>query len=191
VKKSALLLLLVSFFTTFLSAADIEKKYHLKSEFDKKNSITWYRHKNNTGANTRVVLYFGQKKKDGALLVRMSLSYYAPEKLFVNKFIFTLDEKEFIIEPRNVVTTVDVKTDRLRKDYFDSGDVSQGICERYDIMINQQEFDMLQALAAAETAKLRYEGVKGFKNVPIHKDSITAVKEVIGAIKEVISKGKK
>lgn len=175
----------------FLAAADLEKKYNLKSEFDKKNGITWYRHNNNTGANTRVVLYFGQKKKDGALFVRMALSYYAPDKLFVNKYIFTLDDKDYVIVPRDTVTTVDVKTDRLRKDYFDSGDVSQGICERYDVMINQNEFDMLQALAASKTAKLRYEGVKGFKNVPIHKDSITAVQDVIGAVKEAINKGKK
>lgn len=189
--KKITFLLLFSFFTVIFSAAEIEKKYHLKAEFNKKNGITWYKHKNNTGGNTRVVLYFGQKKKDGALFVRIALSFYAPEKLFVNKYIFTLDDKEYILVPREAVTTVDVKTDRLRKDYFDSGDVSQGICERYDVMINQQEFDMLQAFAGAKTAKLRYEGVKGFKNVPIHNDSIVAVREVIAAIKELINKGKK
>ncbi|GAJ19051.1 unnamed protein product, partial [marine sediment metagenome] len=44
-------------------------------------------------------------------------------------------------------------------------------CEVYDVAANQEEFDLMEKISSAKTVKLRYNGVKGFKRVKIHKSS--------------------
>ena len=65
-------------------------------------------------------------------------------------------------------------------------DENAGICEIYDVAINQEEFDLFEKLSNAKKVKLRYNGAKGFKRVKIHKSTINAIKDVLNAFKELI-----
>ena len=182
--KRASIIIFVLLFSVSLLSSDFEKKYNLKSQIDKKNGIIWYKHKNNTGTNSRVYLYFGKKQDADQFFLRLVIAYYAPSRLIVKEYKFTIDDEEHVVKPRATVRTIDVKTNRARMDQ--DSDVSTGICEIYDIAINKEEFELMEKLSQAKTVKLRYEGVKGFKRVKIHKSSKKAIKDVLNAFKELI-----
>jgi hypothetical protein len=182
--KKACIIIFVLLFSISLLSSDFEKKYNLKSQIDKKNGIIWYKHKNNTGTNSRVYLYFGKKQDADKFIVRMVIAYYAPSRLIVEEYRFTIDGEEHVVKPRDTIRTKDIKTNRARMDQ--DSDVSTGICEIYDIAINKEEFELMEKLSQAKTVKLRYEGVKGFKRVKIHKSSKKAIKDVLNAFKELI-----
>ncbi len=182
--KTTSLICLILLFTGFLFSSDFEKKYNLKSKIDKKNGITWYTHKNNTGTNSRVYLYFGKIQDADQFFLRMVIAYYAPSRLIVEEYRFTIDDQEHVVRPRGTVRTVDARTNRARMDQ--NSDESAGICEIYDIAINEEEYELMEKLSQAKTVKLRYKGVKGFKRVKIHKRTINAIKDVLNAFKELI-----
>ncbi len=182
--KRASIIIFVLLFSISLLSSDFEKKYNLKSQIDKKNRIIWYKHKNNTGTNSRVYLYFGKKQDADQFFLRMVIAYYAPSRLIVEEYRFTIDDEEHVLKPRATVRTIDVKTNRARMDQ--DSDESAGICEIYDIAINQEEFDLFEKLSNAKKVKLRYNGAKGFKRVKIHKSTINAIKDVLIAFKELI-----
>jgi hypothetical protein len=172
------------FLSQLLFPADIEKKYKLKIQVDKKNGIVWYKHKNNTGTNSRVYLYFGKKQDVDLYFLRMVIAYYAPSRLIVEEYRFTIDDEEHVVKPRDTVRTKDLRTSRasMNQDI----DESAGICEIYDIAINKEEFELMEKLSQANTVKLRYNGVKGYKRVKIHTSSKKAIKDVLNAFKELI-----
>jgi len=181
--KRASIIVLVMLFSISLFSSDFEKKYNLKSQIDKKNGIIWYKHKNNTGTNSRVYLYFGKKQDADQFFLRMVIAFYAPSRLIVDEYRFTIDDEEHVVKPRAAVRTIDLPVNRARMDQV--GDESAGICELYDIAINQEEFDLMERISNAKTVKLRYHGVKGYKNAKIYKSSKKAIKDVLDAFKEL------
>jgi len=181
--KRASIIVLVILFSISLFSSDFEKKYNLKSQIDKKNDIIWYKHKNNTGTNSRVYLYFGKKQDADQFFLRMVIAFYAPSRLIVDEYRFTIDDEEHVVKPRAAVRTIDLPVNRARMDQV--GDESAGICELYDIAINQEEFDLMERISNAKTVKLRYHGVKGYKNAKIYKSSKKAIKDVLDAFKEL------
>ncbi len=182
--KRVSIIIFVLLFSISLFSSNFEKKYNLKSQIDKKNGIIWYKHKNNTGTNSRVYLYFGKKQDAGQFFLRMVIAYYAPSRLIVEEYRFTIDDEEHVVKPRVTVRTIDVKTNRARMDQ--DSDESAGICELYDVAINQEEFDLMERISNAKTVKLRYNGVKGYKKAKIHNSSKRAIKDVLNAFKELI-----
>jgi len=62
IRITAVLLLSVSLFS-FDFNKDLEKKYDLKAEKDKKSGITWFKHNSCVKASSRFYLYFGITKK--------------------------------------------------------------------------------------------------------------------------------
>ena len=182
--KRVSIIIFVLLFSISLLSSNFEKKYNLKSQIDKKNGIIWYKHKNNTGTNSRVYLYFGKKQDADQFFLRLVIAYYAPSRLIVEEYRFTIDDEEHVVKPRATVRTIDVKTNRARMDQ--DSDESAGICEIYDVAINQEEFDLFEKLSNAKKVKLRYNGAKGFKRVKIHKRTINAIKDVLNAFKELI-----
>jgi hypothetical protein len=181
--KKASFVIFILLFSISLFSSGFEKKYKLKSQIDKKNGIIWYKHKNNTGANSRVYLYFGKKQDADQFFLRMVIAYYAPSRLIVEEYRFTIDDEEHVVKPRGPVRTVDIKANRARIDQ--ASDESAGICEYYDVAINQEEFELMEKLSNAKTVKLRYNGVKGYKRVKIHNSSKKAIKDVLNAFKEL------
>jgi hypothetical protein len=128
-------------------------------------------------------VYFGKKQDVDQYFLRMVIAYYAPSRLIVNEYRFTIDDEEHVVKPRDVVQTIDVKRNRGRMD--EPTDESAGICEYYDIGINQEEFELMEKISSAKTVKLRYNGVKGYKKVKIHNSSKKAIKDVLDAFKEL------
>jgi hypothetical protein len=181
--KKTSFVIFILLFSISLFSSDFEKKYKLKTQVDKKNGIVWYKHKNNTGTNSRVYLYFGKKQDTGQFFLRMVIAYYAPSRLIVEEYRFTIDDEEHVVKPRDVVRTIDVRTNRGRMD--EPNDESAGICEYYDIAINKEEFELMEKLSNAKTVKLRYNGVKGYKRVKIHNSSKKAIRDVLDAFKEL------
>ncbi len=181
--KRASIIAFVLLFSISLLSSDFEKKYKLKTQIDKKNGIIWYKHKNNSGTSSRVYVYFGKKQDADQYFLRMVIAYYATKRLIVEEYTFTIDDEEHVVKPRGLVRTLDVRTNRARMD--EPSDESVGICEFYDIAINQEEFELMEKLSNAKTVKLRYNGVKGFKKVKIHNSSKKAIKDVLDAFKEL------
>lgn len=177
------LVIVLLFSSQLIYPSDIEKKYNLKSQLDKKNGIVWYKHKNNTGTNSRVYLYFGKKQDTDQFFLRMVIAYNAPSRLIIEEYKFTIDDEEHVVKPRDVVRTIEARTNRGRMD--EPSDESVGICEYYDIGINKEEFELMEKLSSAKTVKLRYIGVKGYKRVKIHNSSKKAIKDVLDAFKEL------
>lgn len=187
--KRASIIIFVLLFSMSLFSSDFEKKYQLKTQIDRKNGIVWYKHKNNTGTKSRVYVYFGKKQDADQYFLRMVIAYYAPSRLIVEEYRFSIDDEEVLVKPRSPVRTIDLKANHARMD--ESSDESVGICEYYDIAINQEEFELMEKLSNAKTVKLRYNGVKGFKNAKIHSSSKKAIKDVLDAFKELTGMSEK
>ena len=147
-KRASIIIFVLLFYIPLLSS-NFEKKYNLKSQIDKKNGIIWYKHKNNTGTNSRVYLYFGKKQDAYQFSLHMVIAYFAPSRLIVKEYRFTIDDEEYVVKPRATVQTIDVKTNRARMDQ--DSDESAGICEIYDIAINEEEFELMEKLSQAKT----------------------------------------
>jgi hypothetical protein len=111
----------------------------------------------------------------------MVIAYYASSRLIVKEYRFTIDDEEHVVKPRTTVQTIDVRTSRARMEQ--ASDESAGICEIYDVAINQEEFDLMDRIGSAKTVRLGYNGVKGYKKVKIHNSSKRAIKYVLDAFK--------
>lgn len=183
--KKICLILIVLFISTSLYPLDkaFEKKYNLKSQVDEDKGIIWYRHKKGLGGNTKIYPYFGHRMQSGECFLRMVILYAGPENLFVKEYIFTVDDEEHSLIPRKKIETVETKDNFLR-----TGDreMSGGIVEVYDVVPNQEEFDLMEKISKAKTVKLKYIGVKGWKRKPIHKTTKKAMGEVLAAYKELM-----
>ena len=180
---SIALIIFVLFLSLSLFSSDFEKKYNLKSQIDKKNGIIWYKHKKGSGGNTKIYPYFGKRIEDNQCSLRMVILYRGPDNLFVKEYIFTVDDEEHILTPRNKIQTVEMGENPVGGN---PNTASRGICEVYDVAANQGEFDLMEKISNAKTVKLRYNGVKGYKKEKIHTSSKKAIKDVLDAFKELM-----
>jgi hypothetical protein len=103
--------------------------------------------------------------------------------LFVKEYIFTVDDEEHSLIPRKKIETVETRDNFLRSG---DRDRSGGIVEVYDVVPNQEEFELMEKISKAKTVKLKYIGVKGWKRKPIHKTTKKAIREVLAAYKELM-----
>ncbi len=185
--KSKIGFIALMFFVLFLSlslfSSDFEKKYNLKSQIDKKNGIIWYKHKKGSGSNTKIYPYIGKRIEDNQCSLRMVILYQGPNNLFIKEYIFTVDDEEYILTPRNTIKTVEMGENPVGGN---PNTASRGICEVYDVAANQEEFDLMEKISSGKIIKLRYNGVKGYKRVKIHNSSKKAIKDVLDAFKELM-----
>jgi hypothetical protein len=183
--KRICLIFVILFFTASLYPLDkaFEKKYNLISQVDEDRGIIWYKHKKGTGGNTKIYPYFGQRMENGECFLRMVILYAGSDNLFVREYVFTVDDKETRLTPRKTIETVETRDNFLR-----TGDreMSGGIVEVYDVTPNQDEFELMEQISKGKTVKLRYNGVKGYKKVAIHKTTKKAIGEVLAAYKELV-----
>jgi len=182
-KKNIGFFLIIIMSTLFLSS-NILKRYHLKSKFDKKNNITWYMHKKNYGTNSMIYLYIGKNHNNNGYFLRMGISYCASSRLFIDKYLFTLDKEEFILTPRKTIQTREIRGSNLPSG--NAGYDSRGICEVYDVQVNQEEFNLMEKISRSKIGRLRFEGIKGYKKKKIHKTTKKALTDVLNAYKELL-----
>ncbi len=183
--KRICLILVVIFVATSLYSLDkaFEKKYNLKPQVDEDNGIIWYKHKKGSSGNAKIYPYIGQRMESGECFLRMVILYGGRENLFVKEYVFSVDDKEYILTPRKKIETVETKDNFLRSG---DRDMSGGIVEVYDVVANQEEFELMEKISKAKTVKLKYNGVKGFERVAVHNITKKAMGEVLAAYKELI-----
>jgi hypothetical protein len=185
--KKLWLCLILMWVSVSLFTADkkFEKKYNLKSIVDDQNGIIWYKHKQGTQGAVKIYPYIGKRMDSEQCFLRMVILFYGSENLFVNEYVFTVDDEEFVLKPRKTIETVEMRESRTRRDSSETGAESKGIVEVYDVAANPEEYEMMEKISHAKTVKLRYNGVKGFKKYAVHKETKKAMKDVLDAYKEL------
>ena len=181
----AYLLLFSVFASPLVADKKFEKKYNLRPIVDEKNGITWYKHKDGTQGAVKIYPYIGQRMETGQTFLRMVIIFYGNEPFFVNEYIFTVDDEEFVLKPRKTPEIVEMRESRSRRNTADTGNISKGIAEIYDIAANPEEYAMMEKICQAKTVKLRYNAVKGYRKVAVHKETKRAMKDVLNAYKEL------
>jgi hypothetical protein len=177
--------LCVSLAPLFAADKKFEKKYNLQSIVDDQNGITWYKHKQGTQGAVKIYPYIGKRISSEQCFLRMVILFYGSQNLFVREYVFTVDGEEFVLTPRKTIETVEMRESRTRRDTSETGAESKGIVEVYDVAANPEEYEMMEKISQAKTVKLRYNGVKGFRKVAVHKETKKAMKDVLDAYKEL------
>jgi hypothetical protein len=160
------------------TAKSIVKKFKLQPKEDKQKGITTYMPKGSS-SRSRVVLYIVKIERDNSYVLRLRIAYFAEEMLFIKQYIFTADDKEYILPMREMTRQVDLQKMSLPGVYYDQE--GGGICEYYDVAILPQEIEILRQVSASKSAKMEYVGTKGNQKVSIHKDEIIDINRVFDA----------
>ncbi len=194
------IILIVGFmlvFSVFLYSNDsknIEKKFKLQVHVDEKQGFTTYMPKGGQG-HSRIFIYIVKNNANNNYILRLRIAYFADAMLHMKKYIFTADGEEHVVPVRGIVRMQSLprmnlpRYDEVRMQNSEQQDLerveytaaSSGICEYYDIAMNTEEIEIIKKIAASKKVKLRYEGVKGFENIKIHKAEVKDIKLVLGA----------
>ncbi len=185
--KKTTIIIFILLLSASLFSSDIAKKYNLKTKVDKKHGITWYIHKNNMQSRSRISLYIGKINEENKYFLKLRINYYAPVNLFIKEYIFKIEDEEYTLIPRKTIQTFYIRSTAIGTDNFDTEEgEGETICETYDVSINNEELELMEKIANSKKVGLKYQGVKGYRRVKIHKNSIKAIKEVLDAFQEMI-----
>jgi len=184
--KNLFILFLILWLSISLFSSDLTKKYNLKTKVDEKHGITWYIHKNNMQSRSRIYLYIGKINKDNKYFLKLRINYYAPINLFIKEYVFKIDDDEYTLTPRKTIQTYYIRSTAIGTDDLEEENSGETICETYDVSINSEELVLMEKIANSKKTSLKYQGVKGYKRVKIHKSSIEAIRDVLDAFKEMV-----
>jgi hypothetical protein len=134
-----------------------------KDEFDP-NGLTWYKPKSAPKYTNRngIYLYYSTSK-DGINPLRFRVQYYAEDWLFFKKIQFSIDSSAYEYVPRNTET--------------DNG--AGYIWEWFDEALNTSDKELINALANAKSAKMKFIGRQYYDIINISKEQITDIKRTI------------
>ena len=134
-----------------------------KDEFDP-NGLTWYKPKSAPKYTNRngIYLYYSTSK-DGINPLRFRVQYYAEDWLFFKKIQFSIDSSAYEYVPRNTAT--------------DNG--AGYIWEWFDEALNTSDKELINALANAKSAKMKFIGRQYYDIRNISKEQITDIKRTI------------
>lgn len=137
-------------------------------EFDV-NKKTWYEPKNSPKYRNEngIYCYFGSENGN-ANNFRFVIQYYADDWLFIQKYQFSIDGKAYELYPDKVET--------------DSGDGGY-IWEWCDQSINASDSDLIEALANAKEAKIKFVGRQYVTVKTISQDQIKTIKKALDLYK--------
>lgn len=180
-KKAIFFILIVGFSLSLFSADEkaILKKYDLSAKVDNVQGFTTYMPKRASDRN-RIFIYIVKRHMDNSFSLRLRIAYYAPEMLYLKRFVFTFGEEELDILVRDTVRMQSLERLNIPGNYYDQQ--SGGICEYYDIAMNAEEIDLMKKVAASKGVKMKYEGTKGFEKIKIHKGETKVIKRVFDAL---------
>jgi hypothetical protein len=180
--KRIIIPILILVFSIALLYADtdkeIGKKFKLRVQTDNKKGVTTYTPKG-VSARSRIFLYMVKNDSSDQITLRLRIAYFAESMLFIKRYILYADDREFVLTVRGQVRMQDLG--RVNLAGTTGNQVSGGVCEYYDIAVNPNEIDIMQQIADAKSAKMRYEGNKGYKKVKIHKGEVKDIKRVLEA----------
>jgi len=147
----------------------------LRVKEDRVEGITWYQHPNKPkylNSRSTVYLYIGRKGKLGSPTLRMKTVYAASDWLFVN----------------NVIAWHDGVKETFVSGYFERDNHSR-VWEWRDDIPSEYQIRILQSLASAKEAILRFEGDQYRKDVKLSEGDKRAIREVLLAY-EVMKSGR-
>lgn len=187
-KRIIIPILILIFFISLLCAGTdkaIGKKFKLRVQTDKKKGVTTYTPKG-AGARSRIFMYMVKNNSSDQITLRLRIAYFAESMLHIKRYLLYADDRELVLPVRGQVRMQDLGRMNLAGTTGDQE--SGGICEYYDIAVNLSEIDIMQQIADAKSAKMRYEGNKGYKKVKIHKGEVKDIKRVLGAFEALTKK---
>ena len=188
--KKIIIPILILIFSMSLFSADTDKemakKFKLRVQTDNKKGVTTYTPKG-ASARSRIFLYMVKNDGSGQITLRLRIAYFAESMLFIKRYILYADDRELVLPVRGQVRMQDLG--RMNLAGTTGNQVSGGVCEYYDIAVDSTEIDIMEQIAAAKSAKMRYEGNKGYKKVKIHKGEVKDIKRVLEAF-EALTKNK-
>lgn len=142
---------------------------NMRKEYDEVREITWYYDKTTPeyANENNIFLYIGQDKNKNVWL-RFKIQYAADNWLFIDKYIFKVDDKTYALTP----SYDDIKRDNN----------VNGIWEVYDTDPN---LEMIQAIIESEKTILRHQNDRDnvYEDRTISKKEKTALRNVLDAYK--------
>lgn len=143
-------------------AESLKKK--MRKEVDDMRGLVFYYHPSSTKFVDRndFFLYISEKQSDVSL--RMRIQYAGDDWLFIERYYIKMDSVVAQIVPISSVER-------------DNG--YGGVWEYYDTVMDATDFEMMQDLAQAKTAKLRYEGQQYYRERDITRTQRQAIQDML------------
>jgi tetratricopeptide (TPR) repeat protein len=138
----------------------------MRKKYDDVQEITWYYDKTSpryTNYNN-VAIYIGIKK-DSSPWLRFRIQYTADDWLFINKYIFKIDDSTYEYTPENAVER----------------DNSTTVWEWSDESVESNIYKIITAVIQSKNCKIRCEGDQYYKDRIITKAEKQALQNVLDA----------
>jgi hypothetical protein len=141
---------------------ELTKFFTVKADEFSNNNEKWYTPKSAPKyANANGIYCYFQTENGIAKNMRFRLQYYADEWLFFNHVSFAIDGKAYEYTPNNTET--------------DSGNGGY-IWEWFDEHVTKTDMELLNALANAKSAKVKFFGKQYYNIKSISKDQMANIK---------------
>lgn len=141
----------------------------MRKKYDDMNGITWYYDKSSpryTNYNG-FYAYIG-KEKNGLPWLRLRIQYAADDWLFIEKYIIKVDG-----------VTYTISEEKYGEIETDNGD--GGIWEWLDRAVDNDEFEIIKAVANGKNVKIRFVGKQYYKDKIITSRQKLALRNVLDA----------
>jgi len=117
----------------------------MRKSYDEVQEITWYYDKSSAQYvnQNNFYIYIGTKK-DGSAWLRLKIQYAAANWIFINQYIFKVDEKTF-----------EINAGEFGVERDNNGG---GIWEVYDIDLNKDNYEMVKAIISSKKTIIRHQG---------------------------------
>jgi hypothetical protein len=152
---------------------------NMKKDYDKMREINIW-HDSAMPLYVNVKSWVGayiMEPKNGTPYLRFAIYYVASDWLFVEKYLFDIDGKKYVIAPPKYgagsITT-------------DNG--SGGIWETLDILAEGDALVILNALSVAKDATIRYEGKDYYRDRNVGQKEREAIKNTLKAFDYLLKK---
>ena len=138
----------------------------MRKQFDEVQEITWYYNKSTPeyANKNNFYIYIGTKK-DSLPWLRLKIQYAATDWLFIDKYIFKVDDKTFEINPVDSIVIRDNNAD--------------GIWEVYDDEFNKKNYDLVKAIISSKKAIVRHQGNRKYADRVITTAEKQGLKNVL------------
>ena len=141
----------------------------MRKKTDDMNGISWYHDKSSPRYTNRngFFAYIG-KKENSSPWLRFAIQYAADDWLFIEKYIIKVDDKTYTIAEEKYG---EIETDNG----------SGGIWEWLDRAVDQNELEIIKAVANGKNVKIRYVGKQYHKDRTITSAQKKALRNVLDA----------
>ena len=141
----------------------------MRKKTDDMNGITWYHDKTSPRYTNQngFFAYIG-KKENSSPWLRLTIQYAADDWLFIEKYIIKVDD-----------VTYTISEEKYGEIETDNG--SGGIWEWLDRAVDQNEMEIIKAVANGSNVKIRYVGKQYHKDRTITSTQKQALRNVLDA----------